>query len=195
MGKLESATYLLTNLCKRVGRGGAAETGETNMRYKSGIATALCAAALLASTPASATIINFTVTGDDTASWSIDDTVAPSFVDADTFVYSADMTVNGTPTGIVGITFYDDAFSGGIYGGGFGFLSPQLFSRPTSSPTFLLGTFNAIGFPDDSRSYTVTISAEGGVPEPSTWAMMLVGFGGIGYSMRARRRKMLPQAA
>ena len=26
------------------------------------------------------------------------------------------------------------------------------------------------------------------VPEPATWAMMLVGFGGIGYSMRRRRK-------
>lgn len=29
----------------------------------------------------------------------------------------------------------------------------------------------------------------GAVPEPATWAMMLLGFGGIGYSMRRRRRK------
>lgn len=26
------------------------------------------------------------------------------------------------------------------------------------------------------------------VPEPSTWAMMLIGFGGVGYSMRRRRK-------
>jgi hypothetical protein len=33
------------------------------------------------------------------------------------------------------------------------------------------------------------------VPEPGTWAMMLIGFGGIGYSMRRRRRTFLAQAA
>ena len=27
-----------------------------------------------------------------------------------------------------------------------------------------------------------------GVPEPSTWAMMLLGFGGIGWQLRRRRR-------
>jgi hypothetical protein len=27
----------------------------------------------------------------------------------------------------------------------------------------------------------------GAVPEPATWAMMLVGFGGIGAAMRSRR--------
>ena len=29
----------------------------------------------------------------------------------------------------------------------------------------------------------------GSVPEPTTWAMMLLGFGGIGFSMRSARRK------
>ncbi|HEV2044556.1 MAG TPA: PEPxxWA-CTERM sorting domain-containing protein, partial [Sphingomicrobium sp.] len=35
------------------------------------------------------------------------------------------------------------------------------------------------------------------VPEPATWAMMLVGFGAIGIGMRRRRRsgQKLPQAA
>lgn len=28
------------------------------------------------------------------------------------------------------------------------------------------------------------------VPEPSTWAMMLLGFGALGYGMRARRQKL-----
>jgi hypothetical protein len=32
------------------------------------------------------------------------------------------------------------------------------------------------------------------VPEPATWAMMLVGFGGIGYSMRRRPSRRLVQA-
>jgi len=33
------------------------------------------------------------------------------------------------------------------------------------------------------------------VPEPATWAMMLVGFGGIGMAMRRRRRPVLAQLA
>lgn len=32
------------------------------------------------------------------------------------------------------------------------------------------------------------IQAAGAVPEPATWAMMLFGFGAVGYSMRSRRR-------
>jgi hypothetical protein len=33
------------------------------------------------------------------------------------------------------------------------------------------------------------------VPEPSTWALMLLGFGGIGMAMRRRRRPVLAQVA
>ena len=36
--------------------------------------------------------------------------------------------------------------------------------------------------------FTFTLNAA--VPEPSTWAMMLIGFGGIGYSVRRRRQKI-----
>ena len=41
-------------------------------------------------------------------------------------------------------------------------------------------------------------STEGGVPpvpEPATWAMMLLGFGVVGYSMRRRRTPALSQLA
>ena len=33
------------------------------------------------------------------------------------------------------------------------------------------------------------------VPEPGTWAMMLMGFGAAGYAMRRRRKTLLPQLA
>jgi hypothetical protein len=35
----------------------------------------------------------------------------------------------------------------------------------------------------------------GGVPEPSTWAMMLVGLGGLGALIRQRRRSFVPVVA
>lgn len=37
--------------------------------------------------------------------------------------------------------------------------------------------------------------AAGAIPEPATWAMMLLGFGAVGYAMRRRRRPALVQIA
>jgi len=73
---------------------------------------------------------------------------------------------------------------------------------------FLLGS----GFtPNVDSSYSVTFAAGGNslttvarlgagavaaVPEPSTWALMLLGFGGMGVAMRRQRRaSALPQVA
>lgn len=39
----------------------------------------------------------------------------------------------------------------------------------------------------NDRLGTVTLAAAGGVPEPSTWAMLLIGFGAAGYAMRRRQ--------
>jgi hypothetical protein len=34
------------------------------------------------------------------------------------------------------------------------------------------------------------VSAAAGVPEPSTWALMLIGFGGLGFGLRQARRQL-----
>ncbi len=48
-----------------------------------------------------------------------------------------------------------------------------------------------------SNAALYTTGRTPGVPEPATWAMMLVGFGAIGFAMRRRSsaRKALPQLA
>lgn len=48
------------------------------------------------------------------------------------------------------------------------------------------------GLTDDVIAYT---AGAGGVPEPAAWAMMLVGFGGLGAVLRRRRSSMLAAAA
>lgn len=50
---------------------------------------------------------------------------------------------------------------------------------------------NGIALANPQGSSTVRIYATGGagpVPEPGTWALMLLGFGSIGYALRRRRR-------
>jgi hypothetical protein len=44
-------------------------------------------------------------------------------------------------------------------------------------------------------SNAVLYTPPGGVPEPATWAMMLMGFGTIGVALRRRRRGLVPQVA
>jgi hypothetical protein len=50
---------------------------------------------------------------------------------------------------------------------------------------------------DDTQGFSnaALYSTGGAVPEPGTWALMLLGFGGIGVSMRRRRRPGLAQLA
>ena len=63
----------------------------------------------------------------------------------------------------------------------FGFTGAGVSSMTISSTTdFAIGDFFVV---------------PGGVPEPSTWAMMLLGFGGIGFAMRRTRKPTLAQLA
>ena len=64
------------------------------------------------------------------------------------------------------------------------YAGPQLYSGNENSPTMLTGVF---AFSNGTLSVTDVSSAA--VPEPGTWAMMLFGFGAIGWSLRVRGRK------
>ncbi|MDP3852663.1 PEPxxWA-CTERM sorting domain-containing protein [Phenylobacterium sp.] len=56
--------------------------------------------------------------------------------------------------------------------------------------TFLVGPNGA--YNNDSTGFALTVSA-GGVPEPATWAMMILGFAGTGVALR--RQKAIRAAA
>ena len=72
---------------------------------------------------------------------------------------------------------------------GFGiFLGPRQTSGQSVS-VFYLGYDDQINNQDDNHDdFILRATVFGPVPEPTTWAMMLVGFAGVGYSMRRRRR-------
>ena len=64
------------------------------------------------------------------------------------------------------------------------------------TPTTANGSIDFIGVPVANNSLSAidnlsisTVSTAPGVPEPATWAMMLVGFGGLGAAMRRSRRQ------
>ena len=59
-------------------------------------------------------------------------------------------------------------------------------------PRVALGNNNQIS---DFAPNNANLSANGAVPEPATWAMMLIGFGSIGMAMRLRRRAMIAASA
>lgn len=66
--------------------------------------------------------------------------------------------------------------SGLLFGGGRG---GRLLERGV--------TTNVTGFTVNSLT---AAAVQGGVPEPSTWAMMLLGFGAVGFGLRRRKRGM-----
>jgi hypothetical protein len=48
---------------------------------------------------------------------------------------------------------------------------------------------NNAGYLLDLVPTSVTVSVPGAVPEPSTWAMMLLGFAGLGFAAHRGRRR------
>ena len=78
------------------------------------------------------------------------------------------------------------------------YFGPELFTGSTTDPQFKLGSFDLALQPKnvstDVQTFDqrVTISlAASAVPEPSTWAMMICGFGLVGGAMRRRGRQAL----
>ena len=126
--------------------------------------------------------------------WTIDPTITFNFAP-------------GTAIGSISIAFDDSDGAGGVS-------APSSFivngvnyavTEPAgSAPSFF--TLSNLGFVGSTFTVTairknqwlmlseVSFAAPGAVPEPATWAMMMLGFGTAGYSLRSRRR-VAPQLA
>ena len=66
------------------------------------------------------------------------------------------------------------------------------FFNQSSNGLYRVNTFS----PGSSNFVTASSSlAVAAVPEPSTWAMLIIGFGAIGFALRARRARPVPALA
>jgi len=63
------------------------------------------------------------------------------------------------------------------------------------SPTGLIGDAQYIAAQNDFVAQITSLSAVNAVPEPSTWAMMILGFFGIGFMTYRQRKNITPRLA
>ena len=164
------------------------------MRISQGLAIGAAVTVGIVSAPANAVLLNFDLSGSRNATFQLDSNPTPTtsipgvFGDQIEFV-NVSGTFNGAPgTGTIG--FGTGLFAAlNITGTSLGFTQfagPALFSGTASAPMFMTGTF-ALTSIVSGRS-TLTISeAVAAIPEPATWAMMIGGFGMIGFAARRRR--------
>lgn len=101
--------------------------------------------------------------------------------------------LNGGIFGPLGVTFGTSDLVGfdisGITGAGFFSLNDGFFSIDLNS-----GAASRIGTVGAGNLIGLSLAPAAAVPEPATWALMLLGFGAIGASMRRRRHvTALPQ--
>ena len=145
--------------------------------------------------PAQAALLTFTVTGDYSATFQIDSNPTPDDLSAGQYFTIFDVENFPAATlGVADVSFFNGSVGGGLelydfYGSNV-LLStdgPQLYTGSESAPTFLTGTFALTQY-QGTGTYTLTISnpAAAAVPETATWAMMLAGFGMVGFAMRRR---------
>jgi len=110
----------------------------------------------------------------------------PSSFTATSFEITAPLIVDGDPMTLP-VDFFTLAAGGGAGGGGTHVDGPVLFTGPTSSPTFLTGTF-AFG------DFTLTISpATSPIPEPPT--LFLLGAGAVASGLILRRFRFFHRRA
>jgi hypothetical protein len=91
------------------------------------------------------------------------------------------------------VGFSQGEYSGLVFLDGFNYTSPSTFltsaSLPESLDVSLLTNFTGVIYRTSDNLRIETVNQPSSVPEPSTWAMLLIGFAGIGFVAYRRRSK------
>lgn len=173
---------------------------------KLNLKAAMAACALAFASPTSATVYEWTITSPNyngSGQLTTEDTAFPPIL----LVTAFEGTLNGWAVSLL---------APGTYGND-NILNPNGFAFPDTGQTSSLVSHQGIAFSADGLSWRlasdplaphpmtlasiccfslVDFSIEEAdapaVPEPATWAMMLLGFGAAGYSIRFRRRSGAP---
>jgi hypothetical protein len=179
----------------------------TIMKLRSFYAAAVLVAIAASAAPAHAEIVvgdtldvvyyypNFGTVNGDTGNFTY--TGAGQSVSSDTLttVFLSDnqvVFVNDNPSR-AGETFFSSSFNGPILydltnGSAFAGWGVTSATQPYTSAYL---TNSAIGLNFEGQIYGGSVTISGAVPEPSTWAMMILGFAGVGFM--AYRRKSKPE--
>ncbi|OHT20169.1 FxDxF family PEP-CTERM protein [Edaphosphingomonas haloaromaticamans] len=169
------------------------------------VAASIMASALIGSQAASAAVFPINVSQGSNYFGNTGLSNGTGFTDTFTFTLSEDMLANLTVFSISlgrlqNVDFTSIQFDGRVLqpGGGNGnieswYLDPIFL---TAGEKVIEITYNVSGASSGSLASYSGILNIAAVPEPATWAMMLVGFGVVGASMRRRNSgTRLPQAA
>lgn len=89
------------------------------------------------------------------------------------------------------IAWWSAMDNGMFIAGPYSVVGPQVYSGSESAPVFAPGIFAGTNH-DSGLSGTLTVTS---VPEASTWAMMLIGFAGLGFAGARTPRKAASAAA
>jgi hypothetical protein len=151
----------------------------------------------LSVTPAFAELLNFSweYAPGEVATWSQPSDPTPVFFETDTLTrvaVSGGTTTSSGPFSTVNFESDEDE-NGGIEilltTSSIESIGVQIYTGPEDAPIFSPGRYSILTEGSEDVSFVVVTAA---VPEASTWAMMLIGFAGLGYA--AVRRKSAPRA-